>query len=824
MRRACHRFVFISTFSLLPFLSLAHEDPEYPHLPDVSVLGASNTLEPGFDPFPAEGVQLLSWLALGDFDAEITSGSNCWGYVSPAGREYALFGHSHGTSIVDITEPGDPVIVGQIDGPVSIWREIKSYDQYAYVVSEGGDGIQVIDLGEIDEGIVTSLGNVTDGGAPATHTVAVDAASGFIYRLGGAGLGLRAYDLADPANPVFAGEWNEHYVHDSQVVTYDSGPYEGMQIAFCCGGLAGGFVDPGLDILDVTDKDNIELLATLNYAGAAYSHQAWLSEDRQYVYLNDELDELSFGVECTTRIIDVSDIYNPVEAGTFTTGLPATDHNLYVVGNQILESNYRSGLRVFDATDPLAPVETAYFDTWHGDDDPGFNGLWGNYPFFPSGNVIGSDLEKGLFVWRIGAPPILFEFPGGVPDRLDPAGATVTVAATAVAPFALDVASVRFHYREGDAYTAVEMSETTPGTFEAVLPPFPCGEEVKFFVSALTTDGLIARAPEQAPYWHHHATAELEPDTLLVEDMESESGWTAGAPSDTATSGIWERAAPEGTSAQPSADHSAAGTFCWVTGQGEPGGALGANDVDGGATTLLSPLFDLSSGNAPGFGYWRWYSNSLGGGGNDDVFVVEISNDAGTTWYPVETIGPAGPDTEAGWFYREFRVSDYVAPSAEVQLRFIASDSNLGSIVEAAIDDLAVLDFECFRDCDNNGFEDALEIAADESLDCDGSGTIDACEIADGSSPDADGNGIPDPCDCPNPFIRGDVNGDGSLALADAIQLLAYLFASGTPPAVLESANVNGDGMVDISDPVRLLDYLFLAGEDPPPPFPEPGC
>ncbi len=351
--------------------------------------------------FPKSQVTLMSWLPLGEFGPQHTTGNDCWGYVSAGGREYALVGLSHGTGFVEITDPGNPNIVGVIDGLGSLWRDIKVYRNHAYIVTEGGSGIQVVDMSQIDAGILTQRAYVDPVDSPWTHNVAVDTDSGFLYRCGGDENGLRIYSLANPDAPVKVAEWQDRYVHDVQVVTYTSGPYAGRQIAFACSGFNGGSVNTGLSILDVTDKSAIQVLANYEYPNGAYSHQGWLSADKHYFYLGDEFDERAIGLPTTTHVIDVSDLNNPHQVSTFTSGRSAIDHNLYVRGNLIFEANYRSGLRVFDASNPTAPQEVAFFDTWETDDQPQFNGLWSSFPFFPSGTIIGSDFEKGLFVWRL---------------------------------------------------------------------------------------------------------------------------------------------------------------------------------------------------------------------------------------------------------------------------------------------------------------------------------------------------------------------------------------------------------------------------------------
>ena len=179
----------------------------------------------------------------------------------------------------------------------------------------------------------------------------------------------------------------------------------------------------------------------------------------------------------------------------------------------------------------------------------------------------------------------------------------------------------------------------------------------------------------------------------VSDDLESDTGFTVGDGDDTATGGVWERADPVGTAAQPEDDHTpGTGTMCFVTGQGVVGGPAGTNDVDAGKTTLFSPSLDLTGYTEPWIGYWRWYSNNTGNDPGADVFTVDITSDSGQSWSNVETVGPSGVGTTGGWIFHTFRVSDVVTPASVVQLRFVAADLNAASVVEAAIDDLVVID------------------------------------------------------------------------------------------------------------------------------------
>ena len=353
--------------------------------------------------YPAENVVLRSHLPTADFGASFAE--DCWGYVSDSGREYAIIGLSNGTGFVEITDPDNPVIVSVVLTP-NRGRDMKVYQHYVYTTSDSGP-THVIDVSDIDSGVVT-LVNTIGGGA---HNIFINEQSGFLYAsIGGP---MVVADLSDPINAPVVAIWDSQ-AHDATVVTYTEGPYAGREIAFVFAGW-----DERVDIVDVTDKSDMFLLGSTTYPSATYTHQGWLSADRQYLYVSDEVDEIP-----RTTIIDVSDLTDPTFISDFTTGLDSTDHNLYVHNGYIFEANYTSGLRIFDATDPLKPVEVGYFDTYPANNAEGYQGAWSSYPFFPSGMVIVSDRSGGLFILD---PSAAVGGGGGCPADLDGDG-SVTAA------------------------------------------------------------------------------------------------------------------------------------------------------------------------------------------------------------------------------------------------------------------------------------------------------------------------------------------------------------------------------------------------------------
>ncbi|HUF50389.1 MAG TPA: choice-of-anchor B family protein [Longimicrobiales bacterium] len=344
-----------------------------------------------------------------------------WGWTDPeTGREYALIGRTDGTSFVDITDPTNPVLVGDMPQPTGsppspTWRDIKVYRDHAYVVADaaGAHGVQVFDL--------TRLRNVADKpalfepdtrytGINSAHNIVINEETGFAYSVGSSGGGqtcaggLHMIDIREPKNPKFAGCFahdgtgraGRGYTHDAQCVVY-RGPdnrYSGREICL-------GLNENAVSIADVTDKQNPKSLSSARYPNPAYTHQGWLSEDHRFFYVDDESDLLAGSVPTTrTTVWDLTDLEDPVLVKEFMGSMPASAHNQYVRGNLVFQANYRYGLHVLDISDPANPREVGFFDTAPYLEGPGFSGAWSNYPFFKSGTVIVTSVQEGLFVLK----------------------------------------------------------------------------------------------------------------------------------------------------------------------------------------------------------------------------------------------------------------------------------------------------------------------------------------------------------------------------------------------------------------------------------------
>jgi choice-of-anchor B domain-containing protein len=370
-------------------------------------------------------VDLVSFIPISELTGDGSTGINTndnWGWEDPeTGRRYAIVGMRDRTSFVDITDQLNPRVVGILmltDGArPNSWRDMKTFKNHVYIVADGAGqhGVQVFDLTRLREHTsgepVFFDEDVIYDRVASVHNIVINEDIGHAYAVGSSGGGetcgggLHIIDINDPKNPQFAGCFSDPqtgragtgYTHDAQCTTY-TGPdadWAGQAICF-------GANETALSIADVTDPSNTIKISNATYPSPGYTHQGWLSDDQRWFFMNDELDETSGLVERTRTLVwDVSDLDDPQLVTEHFGTQESSDHNLYVAGNLMYQSNYVSGLRILDISDPANPVEVAYFDTVpYGDNSPGFSGSWSNYPYFGDGTVIVTSGAEGMFIVR----------------------------------------------------------------------------------------------------------------------------------------------------------------------------------------------------------------------------------------------------------------------------------------------------------------------------------------------------------------------------------------------------------------------------------------
>jgi choice-of-anchor B domain-containing protein len=311
--------------------------------------------------------------------------SGCWGYTADDGGEYALVGTTHGTSIVNITNPATSVELFFIGGPISTWREARTWNHHAYITTEGGGGLLIIDLTDLPASIDTiSFTGTVDHPLTTAHTIFIDE-YGVAYLFGynvltGATEGAYMVDLnADPKHPEYLGELTSTYIHDGYA-------RNDTLWAACIN-------EGNIQVFDVSDKSNPVLLG-LQPTSANAAHNCWLSDDAKYLFTTDEIWT---GFISSFDVTDVTDIkqLDVIKHGDKDSTIA---HNTYYLNGYLVSSHYSEGLTIHDASKPDNLVEIAHYDTSPFGPEAFFEGAWGVYPYLPSGNIIISDIGDGLVV------------------------------------------------------------------------------------------------------------------------------------------------------------------------------------------------------------------------------------------------------------------------------------------------------------------------------------------------------------------------------------------------------------------------------------------
>lgn len=671
-----------------------------------------------------ELVGTLSYQALRGSDI-----SDVWGYVDEQGNEYALVGvNGGGVSVVSLADPAYPVELFYYAGPGSIWRDLKVWNDHAYVTTEGGGGLAIVDLSPLPESTALTAQSWTSGGWSSAHNLYIDE-NGVAYISGanrGNG-GVIFLDLnGDPFQPVELGEFDNWYSHDCMVRG------DTMYAAH----ISDGF----FSVVDVSNKQAPVLLGT-QVTGNDFAHNCWVSDDGNYLFTTDEVTGGWLG---SYDISDPSDI-RELQLFRSDPGSGTIPHNTHYINGYLVTSYYRLGTTIHDASRPWNVVEVGRYDHCElvGDN---YNGGWGTYPWLPSGRIISSDIEEGLIVldptyvracWleglvsdaSNGAPingaavvlsaPSLEDvtgFDGRYATGSHLAGDhSVTVSAPGyqsqtlsvtlangelteldVALQPLLVLSVTGEVRDGVTAAGIpdaRVQFTSEGLAYNTLAAADGGFELPAvfagsYVSRTGRWGWRTRCEEDVVLSAGMGTYVVELEQGYMDDMALDLGWTV---SGTASAGAWERGVPEATAlngalANPAADADGdCGGEAYVTGR-LAGSSAGEYDLDGGYTELRSPSFDVSGMIEPAVRYQRWFYNGGGQGTPNDRLVISLSN--GITTAVVENVTTSG----SSWQEITIPIADHLAPTADMRFLARASDDAPGHVVEAGIDRFEVID------------------------------------------------------------------------------------------------------------------------------------
>lgn len=692
----------------------------------------------------------LELLAHVDFGGE--AGNDIWGYVAPDGTEYAIVGAARHTYIYDLSDPTDPIEVASIPGTNTFWRDMKSWEDHVYVTAEGSftgttDGLLVIDMsmesGSIKWHFITDpIPNANGGETPlgACHNIYIDE-NGFAYLAGcsvAGGNKAIIYDLNtskwQPELVSVLGGARQDYAHDLLVrdnIMYSSEIEIGSLV-----------------IYDVTDKVNPIVLGETN-TSFEWTHNAWISDDANYVFTTDERPN------ATIDAYDISDLGNIKRLDRFqpseTAGRGVIPHNTHYKDGYLITSWYTDGVVITDVNKPDNMVKVGSYDTYLGPDgelspDEGFDGCWGVYPWLPSGIVIASDINSGLYIFNPTYTRASY-LEGTVTDKADglainnvtveiqapqinrktsnslgqyktghanagsydvkfshPEYKSVTLQADIVSG-EVTILDAQLEKKQRVTINGVVISEETGSLIQnAKVLFFNSNSELEFTTDsngAFTTEVFEEDYKVVIGAWgfeHLEINAsvdgstdfEFELPTGYMDDFFFDLGWEVEA---NINYGNWRKAEINGRSFpgtvfSPDGDvPDDIGDQCYYT-----------SDVDNqydilslGNTSLISPTMDLSSYNVPILEFRYFLYNGFGGGTpDDDLDVVLIVND--NEEIPMSSLSG---DTDDWSDKQQLDIKDFSGDLENVKVKFFAEEAGTNvDFYVGAIDVFRILEGE----------------------------------------------------------------------------------------------------------------------------------
>ncbi len=690
-----------------------------------------------------------------DFNA-----NDIWGWAAEDGTEYAIVGTTRGTSIVSLADPRNVVEVGFIPGASTSWRDIKTQGHYAYVTQDITDanedvGIAIIDLSklpgsieyvywrpQLDRGLLTDCHNIWIDEEGVCYLAGCDVNNGGIIMLD---------ILTNPTEPSVIAYGPAVYAHDVYVK-------DNMMFA--------SQLRSDLAIYDISDKQNITLVGQ-KQTPFDFTHNAWATDNNSIVFTTDERANApvaSYSVSANGEIEEL-DQFRPL--GTINRGV--IPHNVHVYkDNWVVTSYYTDGVVIIDGTRPANMIEIGNYDTFAGGDG-GFNGAWGAYPYLPSGNLLVTDINSGLYVlkadykqacWLEGTitdasngDPIFDANISIITDELnegqsDLAGKYATGLAQAgtytvrYSKFGYESKTVQVTLNNGVlevvdvqleplAVYAVAGATIEDGNGQAIpgARVILKADEVQYAsISDLQGQFSMQNIVESTydvyalawGYLHkvmenvvinsnQSLTIELTPG--YQDDFLIDLGWETEAADET-TSGFWVLGEPVGTyvnsstAANPEFDiEGDLGENCYMTGNG--GGSSGTDDVDGGSVTLTSPVMDLTTYGEPVVSYYLWFQRfNSNQGATQDSFVVTVNN--GSEEVTLEVL----QDAQNNWRDQSaFHLRDWIDITSTMTISFTTSDfAPVGNAVEAAVDAFLVTDASVSSTADTDSFAGSLKL------------------------------------------------------------------------------------------------------------------
>ncbi len=650
--------------------------------------------------------------------------NDVWGYVDELDNEYVIVGTRKGTSVVDISTPSNAHEIYWMPGSESVWRDPSSWQDYAYITTEAESGLLILDLTSLpDPAGITAHYYFSDWSS--AHTMFIDA-NGYAYVFGanrGNG-GVIILDVhTDPLHPVEVGTFDNWYCHDGYVLN------DTMYLAH----IADGFIS----MVDITDKSNPVLLGTKATTNN-FSHNIWPTPDGNIAFTTDEVSGAFIGS------YDMSDPENITQLDLVQSspGKGVIPHNTHVRGDFIITSYYSDGITIHDISRPDNLVQTGNYDTYPGQ-TINFDGCWGVFPFFPSGTIAATDITEGLFIL---APTYVHaSYLEGLVTDASNSNPLTGVSVVIENDDQTEISKSGGNYKTGIMGTGtynVTFSKVAyfPQTVSVSLsagnvtikdvqlvpiPPYSLNIVVKESVTEnpilnaqiklegqLITHDYVSNGLGEADAvmfydeiyhvscgkWGYKTSCEdifidettgslvLHLEKGIYDDFTFDFGWTTATSPDV-TTGAWVRADPNPTASQSALADDAqfdCGNLAFVTGN-SPSLDSDADDVDHGRVTLYSPIFDLTGFTDPHLNYVRWFFNFHGPmPPADDTLEVRLSN--GTTTVTIDAQGSQGTDFHQ-WVPQSIRVSDFLTPSANMQLIVtVADDDPAVNITEAGFD------------------------------------------------------------------------------------------------------------------------------------------